>query len=233
MIRGIDASMDCSPYVSNLQAQNVEFVIRYYSNLARTRNPAKVLTSREAHNLSQAGFSLIAVWELLDTPGYFSRAQGQADGAYAYRYANEIIRQPENSAIYFAVDFDASQTQFVESIVPYFQGVAQSFANVSGNQPLYSIGIYGSGAVCAAAKQSGLARYTWLSQSMGWQGSQNYQDWNIRQGPLVSHPPFQFDEDLAKDDFGSFRLSFDGSSATFATNFDAKTPNRVTGPNNA
>jgi hypothetical protein len=220
MIRGIDASMDTTPYASNLQALGVTFVGRYYSNLGATRNPAKVLTPREAHDLSQAGFSLVVVWELLATPGYFSNPQGQADGEYAYRYALEMIRQPENSAIYFAVDFDATESQFTQCIAPYFEGLAQSFANVSGNQPIYSMGVYGSGAVCAALKQAGLARYAWLSQSTGWQGSQSYQDWDIRQGPLVSHPPFQFDEDLAKDQFGAFRMSFENKADLFAVKLD-------------
>jgi len=91
--------MDCTPYASNLQAPGVGFVASYYSNLAQTRNPAKVLTPREAHDLSQGGFSLVVVWEYLNTPGYFTGPQGQADGDYAYRYAVETIRQPENSAI--------------------------------------------------------------------------------------------------------------------------------------
>jgi hypothetical protein len=180
--------MDCTPYANNLQAQGIGFIARYYTNLAQTRFPAKALTPRETHDLSQAGFSLVVVWEFLATPGYFTGAQGQVDGEYAYRYAAEVIRQPENSAIYFAVDFDATQAQFAGGVVPYFEGVAQSFANVSANRPIYSVGAYGSGAVCASLKQSGLARYTWLSQSTGWQGSQNYHDWDIQQGPLVSHP---------------------------------------------
>jgi len=225
VIRGIDASMDCTPYASNLQAQGIGFIARYYSNLARTRNPAKVLTPREAHNLGQAGFSLVAVWEFLAIPGYFTGPQGEADGEYAYRYATEVIRQPENSAIYFAVDFDATQAQFVQGVVPYFQGVAQSLSDIGGNQPIYSMGVYGSGAVCAALKQAGLVRFTWLSQSNGWQGSQSYQDWNIRQGPLVSHPPFQFDENIANEDFGGFRLSFENNSTlpAFELSADALT----------
>lgn len=218
MVNGVDASMNCAPYMSSLQAQNVAFVGRYYSNLAQTRLPAKVLTPGEAHSLCQAGFLLVAVWELLNTPGYLNAPQGQADGEYAYRYANEAIRQPENSAIYFAVDFDATQVQFSESVVPYFEGVARSFAKLSGNQPLYSIGVYGSGAVCAALKQAGLARYGWLSQSTGWQGSQSYQDWDIKQGSRVFHPPFEFDADVAKDDFGAFRLSFENNAELFEAN---------------
>jgi len=102
--------------------------------------------------------------------------------------------------------------------MPYFEGVVQSFANVNGHQPTYSVGAYGSGAVCAALKQAGLVRYTWLSQPTGWQGSQSYQDWAIRQGPLVSHPPFQFDENIANGDFGAFRISFENKTELFAVN---------------
>ena len=105
-----------------------DFCCQDYTNLATSRNPSKALTPREAHDLCEAGFLLVVVWELLAIPGYFSNLQGQADGQYAYRYANEMIRQPENSAIYFAVDFDATQKQFAEGIAPYFEGIAQGFA---------------------------------------------------------------------------------------------------------
>lgn len=227
MIRGIDASMDVTPYMSNLQALGVNFVGRYYTNLSATKNPGKVLSPREAHDLSQAGFSLVVVWEFLATPGYFSNAQGQADGESAYRYAIEMIRQPEGSAIYFAVDFDATQAQFNQAVLPYFEGIAQSFANVSGNRPPYSVGVYGSGAVCAALKQAGLARYAWLSQSTGWQGSRTYQNWDLRQGPLVSHPPFQFDEDIANEQFGAFRITFENDGELFETVTVSKTQSEL------
>jgi hypothetical protein len=218
MIRGIDASMDCTPFLNILRPLGVTFVVRYYTNLATSRNPSKALTPREAHDLCEAGFLLVVVWELLAIPGYFSNLQGQADGQYAYRYANEMIRQPENSAIYFAVDFDATQKQFAEGIAPYFEGIAQGFSNASGNQPIFSVGVYGSGAVCAALKQAKLAKYTWLSQSSGWQGSQGYQDWDIRQGPLVSHSSFQFDENVAKEQFGAFRINSENKSELFSAN---------------
>jgi hypothetical protein len=202
-------------YISNLQALGVSFVARYYTNLQRTRNPGKVLRPNEAHVLSQAGFSIVVVWELLDTPGYFSLDQGRDDGAYAYGYANEIIQQPENSSIYFSVDFDATQDQFRSSVVPYFQGVSQAFQEASQGAPIYSIGVYGSGAVCASLKQLGLARNSWVAQSRGWSGSAGYSDWQIQQGPLVSHPPFEFDQDLAQEDYGGFRLAFSGGPSSF------------------
>jgi hypothetical protein len=218
MIRGIDASMDCTPFVSNLRALGVTFIVRYYTDLSATRSPSKALTPREAHDLCEAGFLLVVVWELLATPGYFSNLQGQVDGQYAYRYAKEMIRQPENSGIYFAVDFDATQNQFAQGIEPYFEGIAQGFSKASDGQPIFSVGVYGSGAVCAALKQAKLVRYTWLSQSGGWQGSQSYRDWDIKQGPLVSHPPFQFDENVAKEQFGAFRINSENKSELFTVN---------------
>jgi Domain of unknown function (DUF1906) len=216
MIGGIDASMDCTPYINQIRAQGATFVGRYYTNLERTRFPSKLLSAREAHNLCDAGFSLAILWELSATVGYFSASQGQDDAKYAYRYAKEIIRQPENSAIYFCVDFDAAEIQFADSVLPYFEGIARGFANVS-NQPIYSVGVYGSGAVCAALKQAGLVRFTWLSQSLKWQGSENYQDWDIKQEPeMLDHMPFRFDGDTAKEQFGAFRIDYQNKTDFFA-----------------
>ena len=44
----------------------------------------------------------------------------------------------------------------------------------------YKIGVYGSGAVCAALKAAGLIDYAWLSESTGWTGSKAY---------LIARPP--------------------------------------------
>jgi hypothetical protein len=223
MDRGVDASMDCAPYIGTLRSLGVGFVGRYYCNLALTNNPAKVLTPREAHSLCDAGFSIITVWEYLNTPGYFSGSQGLADGDYAYKYAAEVIHQPENSAIYFAVDFDASETQFRQLIAPYFQGVNQAFANVGNNRPLYSVGAYGSGAVIAALKQSGLAQFGWLANASGWQGSRGYNDWDVEQGPeIVQQLPFRYDENVAKEKFGGFQLAFENNTNLFSLAIPSK-----------
>jgi hypothetical protein len=215
MLKGLDASMDCSPYSANMQSLGVSFVGRYYTNLEATKLPQKVLTPREAHYLSESLLKIVVVWELLATAEYFSKSQGQADGIYAFKYAAESIRQPLGSAIYFAVDFDASLDQFKEGIIPYFKAISDAFASLAGDNPSYSIGVYGSGAVCAALKQMQLVKFTWLSRSSGWQGSQLYQDWDIRQGSLVSQGDFQFDEDLGKADFGAFSIPTSNQSDYF------------------
>lgn len=50
------------------------------------------------------------VWETAGTrAGFFTRAQGLADGAAAWLMATQTIGQPFGSAIYFAVDYDPTQ----------------------------------------------------------------------------------------------------------------------------
>jgi len=69
----------------------------------------------------------------------------------------------------------------------------------------YKVGVYGSGAVCDAIKRAGLARYSWLTNATSWDGSLDYNDWNIKQGEAL---PFSFDNDSdeVRGDYGGFRL---------------------------
>ena len=83
--------------------------------------------------------------------------------------AHGEIEQPAGSAVYFAVDFDASAAEIRSAIIPYFRGVARAFADDNG-LPVYRVGVYGSGAVCAAVLDAGLAELAWLSCSTGWSG---------------------------------------------------------------
>jgi len=74
---------------------------------------------------------------------------------------------PPESAIYFAVDNDASGSDIVGPINEYFRGIAAGFAAAGGDAPDYRVGVYGSGAVCQALMQAGLADYAWLAMSTG------------------------------------------------------------------
>ena len=87
--------------------------------------------------------------------------------------ARKEIEQPAGSAVYFAVDFDASAAEIRTAIIPYFRGVARAFAEDNG-LPVYRVGVYGSGAVCAAVLDAGLAELAWLSCSTGWSGSRAF-----------------------------------------------------------
>jgi hypothetical protein len=60
------------------------------------------------------------------------------------------------------------------------------------------------------------------------QGSQGYQDWDIKQGPRIFHASFEFDADVAKDDFGAFGLSFENNAELFEANLvEGKVPKVV------
>jgi hypothetical protein len=87
------------------------------------------------------------------------------------------------SAVYFAVDFDATAGEIRSAIIPYFRGVARAFAESNG-LPVYRVGVYGSGAVCQAVLDAKLAELAWLSCSSGWSGSKTFVQsgrWTLRQ----------------------------------------------------
>lgn len=164
-----------------LRQAGIEFIARYYS--ATTLQPEKRLTLSEAQAISAAGMTIVIVYE--DGPtqvGYFSTSRGHRDGINAYHAAAEML-QPSGSAIYFAVDYDALPSDIARSISDYFRGVAQGFADAAqGATPIYSVGVYGSGACCAWIKEHlEIAKYSWLAESTGWNGSREYSDWNIKQ----------------------------------------------------
>lgn len=199
IISGVDSSSACtSSSISCLQASGITFVGRYYSRT--TQIPGKKLTQSEAELISAAGLQLVAVYE--DGPtsySYFSAARGTADADGAMQQA-EAIGQPEGSAIYFTVDYDAEQSDIAGNITAYFQAVVDAIGNV------YEVGVYGSGATCSAILGAGLAKYAWLAQSTGWSGYSEFTDWSIKQGPETSVCGLNSDTDDAHGEFGSFTL---------------------------
>jgi hypothetical protein len=199
--QGIDLATDVSERLDELKQNRLEFVARYYRP-PESRWPA--LSVGEAQLLSGLGVKIVAVWEWHSRYAtHFNYATGYDDAVMAYRQA-KAIGQPAGSAIYFAVDFDARSLAPIDE---YFRGVAAGLAAASGGNPEYTIGVYGSGAVCSAIKQAHLAQYTWLSNSSAWAESLGYDDWNIRQGGRSLPLSFNHDFDETKDEYGAFLLA--------------------------
>jgi len=196
---GIDLAMDTSNVVEELRGSRLDFVARYY------REPTSslpALSSQEARKLDSLGLKIVAVWEQNSPDSEnISYSSGHSDAFSAYKQAR-AIGQPAGSAIYFAIDFNAHD---LEAAKEYFRGIAAGLAAGSGGRAEYNVGVYGSGAVCDAIKRAGLARYSWLGKATSWNGSLDYNDWNIKQGDAL---PFSFDNDSneAKHDYGGFRL---------------------------
>lgn len=170
-LKGLDTTVELTRWARALrEAHGFDFAVRYYSH-----NAAKNLSLGEALALSAAGMRIGVVWETYGThPAYFTRAQGLADAAAAYRYAREVIGQPFGSAIYFAVDYDATQADLDGPVSNYFTGVRAGLYVAGEGQMQYEVGVYGSGLCCATLIEREQAALSWLSQSTGFAGSKAY-----------------------------------------------------------
>lgn len=164
-LKGLDTALDMRGHAVALRQQGYDFVMRYYSH-----NTAKNLSQAEAKLLSGAGLRIGTVWESAGThAGYFSREQGLSDGADALNQAR-AVGQPPGSAIYFAVDYDATRADIDGPVGAYFGGVRAALSGAAG----YRVGVYGSGLCCGAMIDRGLASVSWLSQSRGFCGTLDY-----------------------------------------------------------
>jgi hypothetical protein len=208
--QGIDLATDSGDVLNELQGSRLEFVARYYRT-PESRWPP--LSASEAQRLSALGLKIVAVWEAHSRdPSHFSYFYGYNDAMMASLQAR-AVGQPAGSAIYFAVDFNAPP-QMTAAIDNYFRGVAAGLAAANAGNPYYAIGVYGSGAVCDEVKRTGLAQYSWLSNSFAWANSTSYEDWNIRQGERSPDLSFNHDSDEAKEEYGAFQLANSGLAAS-------------------
>ena len=163
---GVDTSTDCTGFAQCIAAEGARFVCRYYRP-----GSTGALTTAEASALIGAGLAIVPVFEGAgNRVGWFNAQQGVADAQAALGHAASI-GQPAGSAIYFAVDFDASAGDVGSAITSYFVALNNTFR--SRNAP-YRIGVYGSGLVCSTLTGAGLASLGWLSGSRGWRGYATY-----------------------------------------------------------
>jgi hypothetical protein len=171
ILKGLDTTMELTRHAVALRERHgFDFALRYYSH-----NAGKNLSLVEARALSAAGMQIGVVWETSGThPGFFTLEQGVEDGAAAHRMAVEVIGQPGGSAIYFAVDYDASQADLDGPVSNYFTGVHAGLFAAGGGRQLYQVGVYGSGLCCATLRERGAAAFSWLSQSTRFAGSAAY-----------------------------------------------------------
>jgi hypothetical protein len=203
-----DTTEDCRPHIDEMLKKGIIAVGRYYTH---KHDSWKILTKGEAQALSDAGIGIYPVYQDRNNQDAdFSASDGKDAGEAAIEYAN-IIGQPKGSAIYFAVDYDASDSAIKDNIVPYFESVKKVF-DKDGH---FDVGVYGSGDTCSALSDLGLVKYTWLTQSVGFSGSKQYAkdlNYNIKQ--LLPENFLGMDVDpneinLKKGYFGTFILGED------------------------
>lgn len=213
----IDTPFNTQARIPCLVSKGIRTVIRYY-NFSNSRSfPNKRLELAEAQALTAHGLQIAVVFQQRQNRiEDFNELKGVAAGRRAYRYAQDDIGQPADSAIYFSVDFDASAGEIESNIAPYFEGVQRAFAAESGGKSEYRIGAYGSGLVCATLTSKGLIEYTWLAMSGGFRGTREALSKNTfhlaQRFPATTLCGLGVDfndPNPAKPDFGAFSLDED------------------------
>lgn len=185
----VDTTEVTTPQMEHLQADDVSDVIRYLSPIFP--NGAKCLKAAEAHALGAARIRVGLVnegWGDFKAHGddflQISAQAGARDGRFCANYA-PTIGAPTGTCIFFAVDTDANAVQITRYVAPYFAAIKNAFAAAGGH---FTIGAYGSGAVCHTLVQANLITQAWLSQSMGWTGSREYLAAKPKELVLVQGP---------------------------------------------
>lgn len=103
------------------------------------------------------------------------RSVAEYNYSNGYQHALKAHAQAESfginrgTIIYFAVDYDATQPEIDEYIIPYFHGISAGLAN-RGKK--YGHGVYGSRNVCIDVTDKTFARYSMVS-GMSWGFSGN------------------------------------------------------------
>jgi len=210
----IDTPFSTTNSISCLKSKGVRTVIRYYNFHNSGVFPHKKLELPEAEALSANQMQIAVTFQQRqDRVTDFSEAQGIAAGRTAFRHAQHTIGQPANSGIYFSVDFDASNSEITNNIIPYFRGVKSAFIEEGGGNQEYRIGVYGSGLVSSRLTSAGLIQLTWLAMSRGFRGTQEAMDageFHLLQRAPATHlcglgVDFN-DSNPARPDFGAFTI---------------------------
>lgn len=167
-MEGIDCATPLNARTARALADaGVEFVCRY---LVPARYAWKRLTGDEAEYITGAGMQIGSVFETTANRAAAGAAAGQADGVAAYKEA-QLICQPKDTAIYFAVDYDAQPADY-DAIEAYLRAAEEQI-------PGYRVGVYGSYTVVEEMAHRGAAWHFW--QTYAWSGGKKSKAANIYQ----------------------------------------------------
>jgi hypothetical protein len=198
-VRGLDATANLARFASQLYAKGYRFVARYIFSRSAFKT---LLTRDEACAISAAGLDIVTVYEngSPTSDEYFTGARGETDSSIAVERAT-AAGQP-GGPIYLAIDYDPANPAIADE---YFQSARAVCAALGGG---FHPAVYASGAVCRHLKEAGLVSRTWLSQSRGFAG---YEDWlphaDIVQGPEVKELGLDVDLDTAYGNGGGWRIA--------------------------
>jgi hypothetical protein len=198
-VLAIDVAEDVTPHLDQIVAAGIKTVFGYMSSI----NPAgsKCWTPGRVKAFAAKGLRIGLVHEGYGGVGGkgISAADGVRDGSYC-RARAMVLGAPAGACVYFGCDQDFTAAQITSLVIPYFTAIRKQFADRR-----YRVGVYGSGVVCAAVINSGLADLSWQAQSKGWQG---FAAWRAKadmvQGPEGKVAGVDADTDQPQGDIGDF-----------------------------
>lgn len=204
MARGLDFSF-ARPSPESVKSGGYDFICRYLSAV-----PGKNISADEASHAFSAGLSIALVWESTAARALDGFAAGSEDAQNALQVAQQA-NCGNIPAIYFAVDFDASEADQVK-IDDYLKGAA----SVLG---LPRVGVYGGYWVVKRCFDNGTVSWGW--QTYAWSGK-NWDDRahlrQIQNGVKFNGMDVDIDETI-NDNYGQLPLISNQTTVTPETDF--------------
>jgi hypothetical protein len=203
MTKIIDTNSETTSKLQQLRNRGIECIIRYISP---NTGGEKVVKPAEARAIADAGLKLALVFQVWGGVNNFAHDDidgdsGAIHGNFARQWATNV-GAPDNTIIWFAIDTDCTAARYQQRVRPYFQAARAAL------QGKFRIGIYACGFVCEQAIAERLVDATWLTQSMGFNGSlafRNSRRWTLLQGPETTLEGLSIDSNEANgDDYGAF-----------------------------
>ena len=157
---------DCATQLTAAKAKSLYDNDYRYIGRYLTGNSKKI-TRSEAQIIFDAGLSFFPIYQTsADENSYFTSAQGTRDAKAAIAAAAEL-GIPQNTFIYFAVDYDCLDYQVTSNVIPYFKSVHEVMSN-----SIYRVGIYGTRNVCTRVSDKGYAERSFVGDmSTGFSGN--------------------------------------------------------------
>lgn len=163
---------DCATILTEAKAQALvengyEYIGRYLTG-TYGGGINKALSREEAEIILEAGLKFFPIYQDGGTKqSDFTAKNGQLDGKAAVDAA-KALGLPDDTIIYFAVDFDAMDYQITSNILPYFKEVYDEVTSSSA----YKVGVYGARNVCSRVSEKGYAYCSFVgNMSTGFSGN--------------------------------------------------------------
>lgn len=167
------AAFDCVTTVTTARAGtlfNAGYRVagRYLTNVPNTSLDKKIKPG-ELATIFGAGMRVFPIYQTSGlSADYFNEQQGARDASLALAAAGDYGFE-RGTIIYFAVDFDALDTEITNNVIPHFRGLKGAM-NLYGNP--YRIGVYAPRNACTRLFNEGLTVTSFVSDmSTGFSGN--------------------------------------------------------------